>query len=90
MTEAIFPFEKVLQSGPSDVRTLACAAVTYIAQSSPGPLDESLLKCIVPALLSACKDKNTAIRSSAEQTLVFVLRAREGDGIIQVCISADP
>ena len=50
------------------------------------PLDSTLLKVIIPALIATTKEKNTTVKSAAESALLYVLRLRDGESTLQVTI----
>ena len=76
----------MLQDGSNDVKTIAAASLKHVARVSPGPLDSTLLKVIVPALIATTKEKNTTVKSAAESALLYVLRLRDGESTLQVTV----
>jgi len=74
----------VLQDDSNDVKTIAAASLKHVARVYPAPLDSSLLKVIVPALIATTKEKNTTVKSAAESALLYVLRLRDGESTLQV------
>ena len=79
-----FLMAQVLQTGSNDVKVLASVALQYVARERAAPLSSALLKLLVPALLTAAKEKNTAVRAGAESALVSVIRLRAGEDTLQV------
>ena len=79
------PFQ-VLQDGSNDIKIIAAESIKHVARVNPAPLDNTLLKVIVPALLATSKEKNTAVKSAAESALLYVLRLRDGESTLQVTI----
>ena len=77
---------QVLQDDSNDVKTIAAASLKHVARVNPAPLDSTLLKVIVPALLATSKEKNTTVKSAAESALLYVLRLRDGESTLQVTI----
>ena len=76
----------MLQDDSNDVKTIAAASLKHVARVNPAPLDSTLLKTIVPALLATSKGKNTSVKSAAESALLYVLRLRDGESTLQVTI----
>lgn len=74
----------MLQDDSNDVKTIAAASLKHVARVYPAPLDSSLLKVIVPALIATTKEKNTTVKSAAESALLYVLRLRDGESTLQV------
>ena len=66
---------------------LAAASIKHVARVTSAPLDNTLLKVIVPALIASSKEKNTAVKASAESALMYVLRLRDGEATLQVTIA---
>ena len=58
----------MLQDDSNDVKTIALASLKHVARVYPGPLDNTLLKVIVPALIATTKEKNTAVKSAADSS----------------------
>lgn len=76
---------KVLQEGSNDVKMLAAACIQHVARATLAPLHNSLLKALIPALIASCKEKNTGVKAAAESALMYVLRLREGESMLQSC-----
>ena len=76
----------MLQDDSNDVKTIAAASLKHVARVNPAPLDSTLLKPIVPALLATSKEKNTSVKSAADSALLYVLRLRDGESTLQVTI----
>ena len=80
---------QVLQEGSNDIKIIAAASLQHVARVNPAPLDNTLLKVIVPALLATSKEKNTAVKSAADSALLYVLRLRDGESTLQVTIPGE-
>ena len=78
----------MLQDGSNDIKMLASASIKHGARASSAPLDSTLLKMLIPALLGSCKEKNTAVKAAAESALMYVLRLRDGESTLQVKVSS--
>lgn len=65
---------------------LAAACIQHVARATLVPLDNSLLKALVPALIASSKEKNTGVKAAAESALMYVLRLREGESTLQVIL----
>lgn len=65
---------------------LAAACIQHVARATLAPLDNSLLKALVPALIASSKEKNTGVKAAAESALMYVLRLREGESTLQVIL----
>ncbi|XP_029194337.2 eIF-2-alpha kinase activator GCN1-like [Acropora millepora] len=76
---------KVLQEGSNDVKMLAAACIQHVARATSAPLHNSLLKALIPTLIVSCKEKNTGVKAAAESALMYVLRLREGESMLQSC-----
>jgi len=76
---------KVLQEGSNDIKMLAAEAIKHVARVNPAPLDNTLLKVLIPALITTSKEKNTAVKVAAESALMYVLQLRDGESTLQSC-----
>ena len=65
---------------------LAAACIQHVARATSAPLHNSLLKALIPTLIASCKEKNTGVKAAAESALMYVLRLREGESILQVIL----
>ncbi|XP_068678677.1 stalled ribosome sensor GCN1-like [Montipora foliosa] len=84
-TQVLQKLLKVLQEGSNDVKILAAASIEHVARVTSAPLDTTLMKVIVPALITSSKEKNTGVKAAAESALMYVLRLRDGDTTLQSC-----
>ena len=75
---------QALQEGSNDIKILAAASIQHVARVSSAPLDNTLLKVLVPALITSSKEKNTSVKAAAESALMYVLRLRDGESTLQV------
>ena len=73
----------MLNHTSSDVRVAACDTFSSIGKHVES-IDDQLLKECIPALLPLVKDKNTAVKASAEQALIDILQLQQGQSIYQV------
>ena len=67
----------------SDVRAAACDAFGCIGKHAQN-ISDQLLKEFVPALLPLVKDRNTAVKASAEQALTDILQLQQGQSTYHV------
>lgn len=67
----------------SDVRVAACDIFSCIGKHIQS-ISDQLLKEFIPALLPLVKDKNTAVKASAEQALIDILQLQQGQSIYHV------
>ena len=73
----------MLNHTSSDVRVAACDTFSCIGNHVKSISDQLLKECI-PALLPLVKDKNTAVKASAEQALIDILQLQESQAIYHV------
>lgn len=67
----------------SDVRVAACDAFSCIGKHTEN-ISDQLLKESIPALLLLVKDKNTAVKASAEQALIDLLQLQQSQSVYHV------
>jgi len=63
---------------------LAAEAIKHVSRVNPAPLDNTVLKVLIPAMITTSKEKNTAVKVAAESALMYVLRLRDGESTLQV------
>ena len=74
---------QMLSHTSSDVRVAACDTFSCIGKHVKSISDQLLKECI-PALLPLVKDKNTAVKASAEQALIDILQLQQNQSIYHV------
>ena len=80
---ALLNLLQMLSHTSSDVRIAACDAFSCIGKYTKNISDQLLRECI-PALLPLVKDKNTAVKASAEQALIDVLQLQQSQSVYHV------
>lgn len=73
----------MLSHTSSDVRVAACDAFSCIGKHTKDISDQLLKECI-PPLLPLVKDKNTAVKASAEQALIDILQLQQSQSTYHV------
>ena len=73
----------MLSHSSSDVRVAACDAFSFIGKHVKSISDQFLKEC-VPVLLSSVKDRNTAVKASAEQALIDLLQLQKSQTLYHV------
>lgn len=68
----------------NDVKQLVAQVATYVAQQIKVTLPMPVLQAWIPMLVNGTKEKNTVVRSQAEQALLAVLRLRQGNAVLEV------
>ena len=84
--ELIGPFCKTLKHSSNDVKQLVAVVSSYLAKliadkkptlADGGLLPKDLLRSLLPLLVNGTKEKNSAVKSSSEIALVYILRLRQ-------------
>ena len=68
----------------NDIKQLVAQVATYVAQQCSSSLPIQVLQAWIPMLVNGTKEKNTVVRSQAEQALLSVLKLRQGNAVLEV------
>lgn len=67
-----------------DVRLASLNTLKHISKQSPHVLKFDRIRYLIPEFISLLRDRNTAVRASAELTLAFVLQLDKNDILFDV------
>ena len=67
-----------------DVRLASLNTLKHISKQSPHVLTFDKIRYLIPEFISLLRDRNTAVRASAELTLAFVLQLDKNDILFDV------
>ena len=82
------PFAKTLNHASNEVKQLVAQCSHNLARKVDCMLPPDFLKVLLPQLVNGTKEKNTAVRSACEFSLVTLLRLRfQGDDTQQQCVN---
>jgi len=85
--ELINSLIKVMKNDSNDVKQLVAQVINFIAHSYEEPLDNSILKLLIPSLVNGTKEKNTTVKSCCESALAIILHLQNGDKILKDVLS---
>ena len=62
-------------------------SIDYVARKEPKAAEPNVVKHLIPDLIMCCKDRNTTIKSMADQAMISILSLRDGDHKLEVRIN---
>ena len=77
-------FQQVLLNPSSDIKLAALKTIKYVSKTEDSCLDFDKVRMFVPEFVTLLRDRNTAVRSSAELTLGFMLQLHRNDQLFDV------
>ena len=68
----------------NEVKQLVARVCSYLGRRQS--LAPEFLKAAIPMLVNGTKEKNSYVKANSELSLVTVLKLRQGDDTLQVCV----
>ncbi|XP_066921395.1 stalled ribosome sensor GCN1-like, partial [Clytia hemisphaerica] len=88
--DVMVTMKKALVHTSNDIKLTSLKTIKYISKTEEAVLDFNKVKNFIPELVALLRDRNTAVKSSAELTLGFMLQLHRNDQLFDECVTNLP